>query len=86
MFRVNAERSIVMTGSPQWWVVYLIALCSIGAVVAIRHDPDGPRGRTNALMVVLVGVAVVVCGLAMWTGTAATIGEFAARFEPTRWP
>lgn len=69
----DAQRSIVMTGSPQWWVVYLIVLCSIGAVVAIRHDPDGPRARTNALMVVLVGVAVVACGLAMWTGTAATI-------------
>ncbi len=69
----DPQRSIVLTGSPQWWVVYLVALCAIGAVLAIRHDPDRRDRRSNIALGVLVAVAITTCLLAMWTGTADTI-------------
>jgi hypothetical protein len=69
----DPQRSIVLTGSPQWWVVYLLTLCAIGATVAIRHDPDQRDRRSNIALGVLVAVAVTTCLLAMWTGTADTI-------------
>jgi hypothetical protein len=68
----DPQRSIVLTGSPQWWVVYLVSLCAIGAVLAIRHDPDRHDRRSNVALVGLVAVAVTTCLLAMWTGTADT--------------
>jgi hypothetical protein len=69
----DPQRSIVLTGSPQWWVVYLVTLCAIGALVAVGHDPDLRDRRSDIALGVLVAVAVTTCLLAMWTGTADTI-------------
>jgi hypothetical protein len=69
----DPQRSIVLTGSPHWWVVYLVALCAIGALVAIGHDRDARNDRRTVLLAVLSAIAVATCLLAMWTGTASTI-------------
>lgn len=69
----DPQRSIVLTGSPGWWLTYLLALCLIGAVVAVRTDPDARNGRTMALLVAGSLIAAISCGLAMWTGTPATL-------------
>lgn len=69
----DPERHLVLVGSPQWWLVYLGALCGIGALVALRHDREQVRPREPRLLVVLVVVAVVAVSLAMWTGTAETL-------------
>lgn len=68
----DSQRSIVFTGSPEWWLVYLLALCAIGAVVAIRSDPDARTSRSGQVLAGLVGVALVTVALAMWTGTGET--------------
>jgi hypothetical protein len=69
----DPQRSIVLTGSPNWWVVYLVSLCAIGAIVAIRHDPDHRDRRSSISLAVLVAVALTTGLLAMWTGTADTL-------------
>jgi hypothetical protein len=69
----DPQRSIVLTGAPHWWVVYLVALCAIGAIVAIRHDPEHRDRRSRMSLGALAAVAVLACLLAMWTGTAETV-------------
>jgi formate hydrogenlyase subunit 3/multisubunit Na+/H+ antiporter MnhD subunit len=62
------ERWLILTGSPFWYCLYLVALCAIGVIVAMLHDSEQPR---QALFRVLVGVTVVAavfCVLAMTTG------------------
>jgi hypothetical protein len=69
----DPERSIVLSGSPGWWLVYLLALCGIGALVAVRSDPDARSARSRSALVVLAAVAVGSVLLAMWTGTPGTL-------------
>jgi hypothetical protein len=69
----DPERHLVLVGSPQWWLVYLVALCGIGALVALRHDREQERRRERRLLAGLVVVAVVAVSLAMWTGTPETL-------------
>ncbi len=62
------ERWLILTGSPFWYCLYLVALCAIGVIVAMLHDREQPR---QTLFRVLVGVTVVAalfCVLAMTTG------------------
>ena len=62
------ERWLIITGSPFWYCLYLVALCVIGVIIAMLHDREQPR---QILFRVLVGVgvlAVVLCLLAMMTG------------------
>ena len=69
----DPQRSIVLTGSPGWWVAYLLALCGIGACVALRGDPAARTPRSMVVLTGLVAAAVVCCLLAMWTGTPETL-------------
>ncbi|MGA9277179.1 hypothetical protein [Ilumatobacter sp.] len=69
----DSERSLVLSGSPQWWLAYLVALCAIGALVAIRHDRERRQRGTTVAMRVLVAAAICGCLLAMWTGVGDTI-------------
>lgn len=64
----DGDRMMILTGSPQWYIAYLAALCVIGVIVALLHDREN---RRNILFIALgvVGVlAVVFCILAMTTG------------------
>lgn len=69
----DPQRSMVFTGSPHWWAVYLLVLCAIAALVALRQDRAWRSPRNAAALTALVIAAVVTCLLAMWTGTADTI-------------
>lgn len=64
----DPERWIIMTGSPQWYIVYLAALCVLGVLVALLHDREQARA---GLARVAAGVAVLALAfgtLAMTTG------------------
>lgn len=69
----DPQRSIVLSGSPHWWLVYLLALCSIAALVALRHDRAWRSERNGVALAVAIAIAVVTCLLAMWTGTGETL-------------
>ncbi len=69
----GSQRSIVLTGSPHWWVLYLLTLCAVAALMALRQDRTWRLQRNRAAVAVLLGTAVIACLLAMWTGTPDTI-------------
>ena len=69
----DPQRSMVFTGSPQWWVVYLLVLCAIAALVALRRDRAWCSQRNTVALTALVVIAVVTCLAAMWTGTPDTV-------------
>jgi len=58
----------ILTGSPQWWVAYLVCLCGLAVVGALWHDPGARGRRLYAASLALLLAAVVTCGLAMFTG------------------
>jgi hypothetical protein len=69
----DSERWLILTGSPQWYFVYLVALCTIGVLVALLHDREASRATlVNALVGVGV-VAAVLCALAMTQGVQHTM-------------
>ena len=69
----DPQRAVVLSGSPGWWLTYLIVLCAIGAVVAVRTDVEARSARGRTALIVLAGLAVVTVVLAMFTGTAETL-------------
>jgi len=65
-----AEHIIALPGNPYAWIGYLLGLCAIGALAALYHDPEAPRGRLRVVMVV-VGLAVIaLLAVTMLTGLA----------------
>ena len=38
----DPERWLILSGSPQWYCVYLVVLCALGVVVAALHDREEP--------------------------------------------
>jgi len=69
----EAERWLILTGSPQWYCAYLVMLCVAGVLLAALHDRDHPRtGLLRGLAVVLV-LAAVFCVLAMTGGVQETM-------------
>jgi len=69
----DAERMVILTGSPQWYCVYLLSLCVLGVGVALLHDRDRPRSRLLTVLGVIAGIAVVSCVLAITTGVQADL-------------
>ncbi len=63
----DPNRMLVLTGSPQWYGVYLALLCAVGVLVALLRDDEHPRRRV-ALVLVAVGVVAVVCCVLAITG------------------
>jgi hypothetical protein len=59
-----------LPGSPQVWIVYLLAVCALGVLVALYHDPESARGRLRLLIGATALVAVVAVVLTMTTGLA----------------
>jgi hypothetical protein len=64
----DPERVLIMTGSPQWYSVYLLALCALGIVLALLHDREHPRRTLFIALGVIGAIAVVTCVLAITTG------------------
>jgi hypothetical protein len=64
----DPQRMIIMTGSPQWWVAYLVCLCGLAVVAALWHDPGARTPRLRATGAVMVVAAVATLLLAMFTG------------------
>ena len=64
----DPERYVILTGSPQWYSAYLIALCVLGVLMALYRDPEPPRRNLRIAIGVVATAAVVLCLLAMTTG------------------
>ena len=64
----DPQRWVILTGSPFWYCVYLVALCAIGVLIALLHDREQPRLPLLRVLVVLGVVAVVLFVLSMTTG------------------
>ncbi len=70
---LNSNRELVLTGSPQWWVVYLVCLCGLAVTGALWHDRAARGRRLMTAGAVLIGAAVATCLLAMFTGVHHTM-------------
>lgn len=66
-------RMILLPGSPQAWVVYLMCLCGLGCVAALWHDPEARTRRLMATGAVLAGAAVLAAVLAAGLGLDTTV-------------
>lgn len=64
----DAERTLILTGSPQWYCGYLFALCALGIVLALLHDREQPRRTLFIALGVIAAISVVTCVLAITTG------------------
>jgi hypothetical protein len=57
-----------LPGSPQLWIAYLLALCVLGVLVAVYHDPESDRSRLRVLIAATAVAAVVAVVLTMVFG------------------
>ena len=57
-----------MPGNPYIWVLYLVAVCALGLVVAVRHDPESDRATLDKVALGLVALAVLLGVLTMTVG------------------
>jgi hypothetical protein len=64
----DPERWLILSGSPQWYCVYLVVLCALGVVVAALHDREVPRAGLARVAGVLVVLVVVLATISMVTG------------------
>lgn len=69
----DPERMVLYTGSPYWWVAYLVCLCALGAIGILLHDAEQRRGRLLRVAAGVGVLAVVTVLFAMWTGTPETL-------------
>lgn len=57
-----------LPGNPFLWVLYLLALCALGVVVAVRHDPESDRVALTRVALALGALAVGLGLLTMTVG------------------
>jgi hypothetical protein len=57
-----------LPGNPFIWVLYLLVLCALGVVLAVRHDPESDRATLTRLALGLGALAVVLVVLTMTVG------------------
>lgn len=57
-----------LAGNPFIWVLYLLVLCALGVVVAVRHDPESNRAALTRVALGLTALAVVLGVLTMTVG------------------
>nr|BFE59812.1 hypothetical protein GCM10020063_043380 [Dactylosporangium thailandense] len=59
---------VALPGSPLLWIVYLLALCGLGLLVAVYHDPESNRARLRLLIAAATAAAVLALVLTMVLG------------------
>jgi formate-dependent nitrite reductase membrane component NrfD len=59
---------MIVTGSPQWYCLYLLVLCALGVVVAALHDRETPRAGLARVAGGLAVVALVLGTVTMVSG------------------
>ena len=57
-----------LPGNPFIWVLYLLVLCGLGLVAAVRHDPESDQKKLGNVAVGLAALAVVLGVLTMTVG------------------
>lgn len=57
-----------LPGNPFWWLLYVAALCALGVVVAVIHDPGSDRVRLGRVALGLVVAAAVLGVLSLTLG------------------
>ncbi len=70
--RGDAMRTMILTGSPQWWLLYIACLCALAAIAALWHDRD-QRGRLPFAAATVVVIAIASVLLAMYGGLDHTL-------------
>lgn len=69
----DPERMVLLVGSPQWYVAYLILLCLAGVLLALLRDPDADRRPVAIGLGVVLSAAAICTVLAMTTGVEQTL-------------
>lgn len=69
----DPERTVQYPGSPYFYIAYLAALCAVGVLVALYRDPEADHHRLRRWIAGAVGVAAVLCGLAITVGPDETL-------------
>jgi hypothetical protein len=69
-----------LPGSPQMWLVYLLAVCALGVLAAVYHDPEADRATLRKVIAGVLVVAVVAVVLTM------TLGVHEALYNPISGP
>jgi hypothetical protein len=69
----DRNRELIFTGSPQWYIGYLVLLCAGGVLIALLRDDERPRGRLLAALGGVAVAALVVCVIAMNHGPQHTL-------------
>jgi len=69
----DPERWVIMTGSPVWYCLYVVALCLVGVLLAVLHDREQARTPVLRALAVAVAVALVLGVLTMTQGVQATM-------------
>jgi len=60
-------------GSPYFWVLYLAAMCTLGVLAALHHDPESDGVAIRKAMVVVAALAAVFAVLSIGLGVDAVI-------------
>lgn len=60
-------------GSPYFWTLYLVAVCVLGVLAALHHDPEADRPAIGKAILVTAVVAVVLAVCSIAFGVDATI-------------
>jgi hypothetical protein len=60
-------------GSPYFWIAYLAAVCTLGVLAALYHDPESDRQAYRKAMAAVAAVAVVCVLLSMAFGVDGVI-------------
>jgi hypothetical protein len=69
----DGERMLLLVGSPQWYVAYLVLLCLAGVLLALLRDHDADRRPLAIALGVVLCAAAVCTVLAMTTGVDQTV-------------
>jgi hypothetical protein len=69
----DPNRELIFSGSPQWYIGYLLLLCAGGVLIALLRDDERPRGRLLGALGVVAVLALVVCLMAMTHGPQHTL-------------